>query len=257
MTNLPLSLVVITLNEQENIQRCLKSVPFAQDIIVLDSGSTDRTREVAESMGARVFNEKWRGYYGQKVRATELAKHDWVLSLDADEALSSQLIQEIQALFAGKNGELADGYEMARLSFHLGRWIRHGGWYPDRQIRLFHRQRCQWRSGHLHERVEGNNIARAKGNLLHYVFKDLADQVETNNEYSSLGAKDLVAQGKAFILIKLIFKPLLKFIETYIYNRGFLDGLPGFIIAVGASYSLFLKYAKHWEMTSKKDLHHL
>lgn len=251
MEKTPVSLVVITLNEEKNIERCLRSAPFVDDIVVVDSGSTDRTCEIAESLGARVYKEEWRGYYRQKVRATELAKHDWILSLDADEGLSPDLSAEIEALL---NSELPeDGFNIPRLSYHMGRWIHHGGWYPDAQIRFFHRSRCHWKEGNVHERLVGDNVRRLKAPIYHWVFEDIADQVDTNNEYSTLGAQDLADRGKNFSLLKLIFKPYSKFIETYILKRGFMDGLPGFIISVGAAYSVFLKFAKLWEMKKMKS----
>ena len=244
---LPLSLVVITLNEESNIERCLKSVPFASDIVVLDSQSTDQTVSRAKDLGARTFVEAFRGYRAQKQRATELAQFDWVLSLDADEALSPGLAEEIFALWKSGEIENLDGFEMPRLSYHLGRWIHHGGWYPDRQLRLFHRKKCQWVGGHVHERVSGTRVSRLGQPIHHWVFRDLADQVQTNNEYSTRGADDLVSKGQGFSLARLVFKPWSKFAELYLWKRGFLDGLPGFVIAVGAAYSVFLKYAKLWE----------
>lgn len=249
-----ISLVVITLNEERNIARCLKSVSWADDIVVLDCGSQDQTLEIARRLGARVFQENWRGYRAQKERATELALHDWVLSLDADEALSPRLSRECEALIQSGRLEDFDGYRMPRLSFHMGRWIRHGGWFPDFQTRLFQRKRCRWAGGHVHEYVEGAKIQTLPFPLLHWVFQDLAHQVQTNNRYSSNGAEDLADRKKSFHLIPLILKPVSKFLETYIVKRGFLDGLPGFIISVGAAYSIFLKYAKLWEIRQRSEI---
>lgn len=246
-------MTIITLNEEKNLQRCVESVPFATEVIVLDSGSTDGTAEVAKRLGVKFYSEEWRGFTKQKARAVELASNDWILSLDADEALSPELADEIQSLLtSGK--DLADGYEMRRRSFHLLRWIRYGGWYPDIQLRLFHRQRAGWQGGAVHERVVASSVKRLKGDLLHYPFLDLADQVSTNNEYSSLGAQDLRARRHHFSLLKLIIKPWSKFLELYVLKRGFLDGLPGFIIAVGGAYSVFLKWAKLWELERKLGL---
>jgi len=249
-TNLPLSLVVVTLNEEANIERCLRSVPFASDVVVVDSFSTDRTAEIAQKLGASVIQEKWRGYGPQKAFAVSKAKNDWVLSLDADEALSPELQQEIQAKFASLNPKV--GYEIPRKSYHLGRWIHHGGWYPDAQLRLFNRQHSQWSQDALHEKVQVKSKARLQSDMLHWVFEDLSDQVLTNDKYSSLGAGNLAKAGKEFSLLKLIFKPWTKFVECYFLKLGFLDGLPGFIIAVGAAYSIFLRHAKLWEMKMKK-----
>lgn len=243
-----LSLAIICLNEAANIERCVRSVPFATDVVVLDSHSTDRTREIAMACGARVFNEDWRGFRAQKQRATDLCAHDWVLSLDADEALSDEAQAELRELLASSSLNSFDGYELPRLSWNLGRWIRHGGWSPDLQLRLFHRKRASWQGGeHVHERVSAANVARLRGAILHWPFENLAEQVATNNRYSGLGADELRARGVRFSLAKLLWKPGSKFIETYFIKRGFLDGLPGFIIAVGAAYSVFLKFAKLWE----------
>lgn len=244
----------ITLNEQEGIGRAIESASFCDDIVVLDSGSTDDTCRIAREMGARVFLEEWRGFQAQKQRATELAKNDWILSLDGDEALSPDLRDElIQLLSKWASGEdqthfKVDGYRFPRLTFNLGRWIRHGGWYPDYQTRLYNRTRAKWIGGQVHERVEAPKVERLNGALLHYPFINHAEQVATNNRYSGLGAEALFTKGERFKMRKLIFKPVSKFLETYLIKRGFLDGLPGFIISVGAAYSIFLKYAKLWEM---------
>ena len=239
------SLVIITKDEEAHIERCIRSVPFAQEAVVLDSGSRDRTVEIARRLGARVFVEPWRGFYQQKVRATALARFDWVIFLDADEALSPESAEELKGLL--ENPE-ADAYALPRLSFHLGRWIRHGGWFPDYQVKVFNRKQARWIEQHVHEKIEAEKIVKTKNPIFHWVFDDLADQVNTNNRYSSLGAKDLLDKGQGFSFFRLVFKPMGKFFETFILKRGFLDGLPGFIIAVGAAYSMFLKYAKLWEL---------
>lgn len=246
MEKRPISLVIITLNEDENIARCIQSVPWADEVIVLDSNSKDKTREIAESLGAKVHIQNFLGFRDQKQKATDLAKNDWILSLDADEALSLGLSQEILDTF--DTTPIQDGYRMPRLSFHLGRWIKHGGWYPDRQLRFFNRKKAKWGGGHVHEKIECENVGTFKNNLLHYVFRDLKHQVDANNRYSTLGAQDLYDRKKKFSFLKLIFKPISKFIETYIWKFGFMDGLPGFIISVGAAYSVFLKFAKLKEL---------
>lgn len=241
-----LSLVVIAKNEEANIARCLDSVPFAAEKLVLDSGSSDRTVEIARARGARVEFREWRGFYLQKKAATELAKSDWILSLDADEALSPELAAEIKKLL--ESDPAADAYAMPRISYHLGRWIRHGGWYPDWQVRLFDRRKAAWQAGEIHEKITAAAIVKLKSPIKHWVFTGIADQVETNNRYSTLGATQLQKEGIKFRVWRLILKCKSKFIETYIWKRGFLDGLPGFIIAVGAAYSMFLKHAKLWEL---------
>jgi glycosyltransferase involved in cell wall biosynthesis len=257
MQRLPISLVIITLNEERNIERCIASAPWVSDIVVLDSASHDRTRELAEKAGARVFDESFRGYRDQKQRAVELAKFNWVLSLDADEVLSPRLSAEIQSAFKSAEPQ-GEAFQIPRLSFHLGRWIKRGGWYPDYQVRLFHRDRAQWVGGHIHERVEAEHAGVMEAPILHYVFRDLAHQVETNNRYSTLGAADVFDSrpnvSGAWILWKMVSKPISKFVETYLLKLGFLDGIPGFIISVGAGYSIFLKYSKVWELKNREKI---
>lgn len=245
MTQLPISLIVITKNEEAQIERCLNSVPWASEKIVVDSYSTDKTVAIAEKLGAKVYQEAWRGFGPQKAFATSKATNDWILSLDADEALSPELSLEIQQRF--QSLEETVGYELPRRSFHLGRWIYHGGWYPDRQLRLFHRQKSHWPDSALHEKVQAEKVERLDHDLLHWVFEGVSDQVITNDRYSTLGAEKLYAQGEKFPVLKMLIKPPIKFLECYLLKAGCLDGLPGLIIAVGASYSIFLRYAKIWE----------
>lgn len=254
----PISLVVITKNAGDHIARCLKSVPFASDIVVLDSGSTDGTKEIAKAAGARVFDEEWRGFGPQKRRASELAKTDWILSLDADEALSPEAQNELQVLMTYLDAKPAKIYAFPRLSFHLGRWIRHGGWYPDWQMRLYDRRSANWNNERIHEKVqmlsgEAPSPQKLKQPIQHWVFKDLADQVQTNNRYSTLGSETLRDKGRSFWFVHLILKPKVKFLECYFWKLGILDGLPGLIIAVGAGYSVFLKWAKLWEIERIKS----
>lgn len=244
---LPLSLVVITLNEEKNLKACLDSVPFASDIVVLDSFSKDNTKQIAESAGARFIEQSWLGFGPQKKKAVELAKYDWVLSLDADERLSPELQAEIRQQFERLDAKT--GYLLPRISFYLGRWIRHGGWYPDYQLRLFNRQHSNWDQAGIHEKVIAVQTEKFKTPIQHYVFESISHQVITNDKYSSLQSQNLFREKKArFSVFKLITKPWVKFVENYFYKRGFLDGLPGFIIAVGSAYSVFLKHAKLWEL---------
>ncbi len=243
---LPLSLIIITLNEEKSIKDCIESVPFASDIVVLDSFSKDKTKELAAICGARVFDQEWLGYGPQKIKATELAKYDWVLSLDADERLSPESQVEIQNVFSKLTPET--GYQLPRLSYFLGRWIRHGGWYPDYQLRLFNRRHSGWSDSPIHEHVVASSTLKLKNPIRHFVFKSISQQVITNDKYSSLQAQQLKAQKIRFSLFKLMTKPWVKFIENYVFKLGFLDGMAGFIIAVGSGYSVFLKHAKQWEL---------
>lgn len=250
--SIKISVAIITFNESSNIRRCIKSVDFANEIIVVDSLSSDDTCEIAKSLGAKVINQKFLGHIKQKQLAVDSCSNEWILSLDADEELSDELRNEIMELL--KTPFKYDAYIMPRVSFHLGRWIRHGGWYPDAKIRLFNKTKAYWGGYNPHDKVIVNGtVGKLKGDLQHYVFDDLRHNIDTNNSYSSIMANDLFKEEKSFSYIKLFLKPIGKFLETYIYKRGFLDGLPGFIIAVGASYSMFLKFAKLWELTKVKN----
>ncbi|MCG8333103.1 MAG: glycosyltransferase family 2 protein [Proteobacteria bacterium] len=249
INNIYISAAVITLNEEKNIRDCLTSLSWVDEIIVVDSLSPDKTKEIAESMGAKVIDQAFLGHVKQKQLAVDSCTHDWVIALDADERVTDSLRDEIASLFRNTNeSDLLHGYSVARKSFHLGRWIMHGGWYPDRNIRLFNRKAGYWTGTNPHDviTVEGK-AGHLKSALEHYVFNDLKHNVQTNNSYSSISARILFEENKKPSLLKLLFKPFGKFIETYVVKRGFLDGMPGFIIAVGAAYSMFLKYAKLWE----------
>lgn len=250
MEKLPLSLVIVACDEEDQIERCLRSAPFASELLVVDSFSKDSTVSKAQSAGARVIQEKWRGFGPQKRFAVDQAKYDWILSLDADEALSPELADEIRREFAGLDPKT--GYILPRISFHLGRWIRHGGWFPDGQKRLFHRTHSQWTDAAIHEKVESPATAWLKNPIKHWVFDDLSDQQKTNDRYSSLLAQALFEKGTRFRFHNLLFKPWVKFVENYFFKLGFMDGLPGFIIAVGSGYSVFLKWSKLWELERGK-----
>lgn len=244
-----ISAAIITLNEEKKIGDCLRSLDWVDEIVVVDSVSSDRTREIAEALGAKVIEQPFLGHVKQKQLAVDRCSNDWIIALDADERVTGPLKEEIIRLFESTpETQLKNGYTVARKSFHLGRWILHGGWYPDRNIRLFNRKHGKWSGVNPHDviTVEGKPGC-LKGALEHYVFDDLSHNVRTNNSYSSISAKILFEEGNKPSLLKLLFKPFGKFIETYLVKRGFLDGMAGFIISIGAAYSMFLKYAKLWE----------
>ena len=243
---LPISCVIIVKNEENHIVECLRSASFAEEILVMDSGSTDRTCELAAAEGARVVHQEWLGFGPQKAKVTGQAQFDWVLNIDADERISEELAAEIISRWPTLDPRA--GYLIPRKSFYLGRWIFHGGWYPDYQLRLYHRKHSQWDSAPIHEKVKSPFKEKLIYPLEHYVFKDLHHQIETNNRYSTLQAQELHRRGIRFRYLYLFFKPWTKFFECYVWKRGFLDGLPGLIIAVGAAYSVFLKWTKLWEI---------
>lgn len=248
----PLSVVIITLNEQKNIERALKSVQWADEVIIYDSGSTDQTIPIATALGAKVTSGPWLGFGPTKRKAAELAKNDWVLSIDADEEVSPELAMEIQSGLA--QFKPATAYRMPRLSYFLGRWIRHGGWYPDYQIRLFNRKTASWSQSSVHEKIKAENYETLSNNLNHYVFKDIAHQIQTNNKYSTLLAETLLEKGRSFSWFHLMTKPAVKFLECYIWKLGFLDGWPGYVIARNASHSVFMKWSKLKELEMLKGV---
>jgi glycosyltransferase involved in cell wall biosynthesis len=249
-----ISATVIALNEERDLPRCLESLKFCDEIIVVDSGSTDRTVEVAKQFGAKVLVEPWRGYGAQKNFAMSQATSGWVLNIDADEVITPELREEILAEIG--SDQPAAGYAVARKTFYLGRWIRHGGWYPNYVTRLSQKALGQWSEPNVHEVLEvKGELRRLKNPMLHYTFSDIADQVRTNMRYAHQGALDLHRRGVPASYLKLIVKPFGKFIETYFFKQGCLDGLPGFIISINAAHSMFLKYAYLMEMNRENPDH--
>jgi glycosyltransferase involved in cell wall biosynthesis len=238
-----ISATIITYNEERNLPRAIESLRCCDEILVVDSGSTDRTVAIAERFGARVTEANWRGYAGQKNYASDQATHDWVLSIDADEALSEDLEAEIWQL--KKNGPTYDAYTLPRLAQYLGKWILYSGWYPDRKIRLFDRRKACWVGDYVHESVKvTGTVGALKGNLLHYTCGSLTEHLKTMDRYTTLAAEELAARKKPIGLRQLLLDPIWTFFKTYILQRGFLDGLEGLTIAYMAALYTFLKYAK-------------
>lgn len=246
----PLSVTIITLNERENIARAIESVRWADEIVVIDSGSTDGTVEIARELGARVIHHDWPGYGGQKNFAQSQAMHDWILNIDGDESVPEPLAREVQRRLedVGSGRSLERGFRIPRKNFFLGRWIRHGGWYPNYLIRLADRRHARWSEPHVHEALQVRGEIGTLSEALHnYSFPTIESQILTNLRFSRLGSEDLKRRGKRPSLLKLVAKPVGKFVETFIIKQGFRDGLPGFIISVNAAHSMFLKFAYLFE----------
>jgi glycosyltransferase involved in cell wall biosynthesis len=240
---------IITLNEERNIARAVESLRCCDEILMVDSGSSDRTLELAQNLGVRVIEAPWRGYAKQKNLAAENASHDWILSIDADEALSERLEGEIWNL--KKNGTECDAYTMPRLAQYLGRWIFHGGWYPDRKVRLYHRSKARWVGEFVHESVKvDGRVGRLDANLLHYTCDSLSEHLKTMDRYTTLAAEEMVARKKKIPIHKVAVDPLWTFVKGYVIQRGFQDGLEGLAIAYMSSLYTFLKYAKARNMGS-------
>lgn len=238
-----ISATIITFNEERNLPRAIESLRCADEILVVDSGSTDRTVEIAENLGARVIESPWPGYAKQKNLAAERAAHDWILSIDADESLSEALEGEIWRL--KKNGTAFDAYTMPRLAQYLGRWIHHSGWYPDRKVRLYHRAKACWVGEYVHETVKVTGaVGHLEGNLLHFTCDSLSEHMKTMDRYTTLAAEQLIAAGQQVTWRRLLFEPPWTFFNTYVLKAGYLDGMEGLAIANMAALYNFLKYAK-------------
>src|SRR5689334_19662361 len=238
-----ISAAIITYNEERNIARVLESLRCCDEIVVIDSGSNDRTVELATKLGARVIDSVWRGFAGQKNHASEHCEHDWVLSLDADEALSEALEAEIWQI--KKNGPQFDAYTMPRLAQYLGRWILHSGWYPDRKIRLFDRRRAKWVGEYVHESVLVDGpIGHLKSNILHFTCNSLSEHLKTMDRYTTLAAEQILANREKVTWWRLVCEPPWTFFQTYFLKLGFLDGVEGLAIANMAALYNFVKYAK-------------
>jgi glycosyltransferase involved in cell wall biosynthesis len=238
-----ISATIVTLNEERNIARAIESLRCADEIVVIDSGSKDQTREIAMRLGARVIEEKWRGYAGQKNFAAECAGNDWILSIDADESVTPELESEILAL--KKEGARFDGYSFPRLAQYLGRWIGHSGWYPDKKVRLYNRKKAEWVGEYVHESVRVTGTAgELQGNLLHFTCATLSEHLATLDRYTTLAAREVMARKTPVTILRLTVDPAWTFFRTYVLQRGFLDGPQGLAIAWMAALYTFLKYAK-------------
>ena len=249
---------IITFNEAEHIREACESVSWADEILVVDADSTDATRELAEECGARVIRRAWPGFAAQKQFAAESASHDWIFSLDADERVSPELRVSIEDLLYTADAQLADGYLVARRSFYMDRWIRGGGWYPDRQLRLYRRSRGRWMGAHVHESVRMEEGARVEtlggGDLLHYTGRDAAHHHRMIGErYAPLAARQMFEAGKRTSPLRIALSGPASFARSYLLKAGFRDGFPGYCIARFAAHHAYLKNLMLWEMEQRRE----
>ena len=249
----PVTATVITFNEAANIQAALESLSWADEIVVVDSESTDNTVAMARRFTDRVIVRPWPGYAAQKNFAAGEAAHDWIFSLDADERVSPALASEIDALL--RSGPAAAGYRVPRVTFHLGRWIRSTDWYPDYQLRLYDRRHSRWSGRYVHESVSADGpVADLRGELLHYAYRDLAHHLQTMDRYTTLAAKQMFEEGRRAGWIDLAVQPPAAFLRNYVLRGGFRDGVPGLIVSAMNARYVGLKFAKLWELCSPSTL---
>lgn len=244
---LKVSATIITLNEAEHIGAAIDSVSWADEVLVVDSGSTDATVEIARARGATILSRAWSGYIDQKNFAAERASHDWILSLDADERVTPALAAEVRALLATEPPRRA--YRMPRVSFHLGRWVRTTDFYPDYQTRLYDRRAARWQGKHVHESVSADGPSgQLRQEIEHYSFRDLRDQMDRINLYTTLAARQMHEAGRRAGPLDLLVHPPAAFLRNYVLRRGLLDGMVGLTISLTSACSVFLKFAKLWEL---------
>ncbi len=244
MTRVPITGCVISFNEAERIGACLDSLDFCDEILLVDSHSTDDTRTLAAGKRAKVLTRDWNGFGEQKEFAVRAAEHDWVLCLDADERVSPDLADEIRAL-AARDFDGQRGFRLPRCTNWLGRWIRHGTWYPDRQLRLYDRRYGEWQGAEPHPKVELDGPSAAlRGDILHLAYRDLDDHLQTIDRYTTIMARGLHERGRRARLANLVVNPALRFLRFYVLKRGFLEGWRGLVLAFLAAHYVRLKYVK-------------
>ena len=249
-----LSVTIITKDESAHVGGAIESVAWADEIVVVDSESSDDTAAIARRYTDRVIVRPWPGYIAQKNYAAAIASHDWILSLDADERVTPVLAEEMKVRLAGTPDHAA--YRMPRVTWHLGRWIRTTDWYPDDQLRLYDRRTAEWTGRYVHEAVTvRGTVGQLHGELQHVAFRDIADHLETIDRYSTYAAQQMHESGRHAHVLQLAVHPPLAFLRNYILRRGILDGAVGFVISVMNSYYVFLKFAKLWEL-QRSPAHH-
>ena len=255
MPRLPLSIPVVTRNEERNLARCLASVAdLASEIIVMDSGSTDGTRSVAEHHGARWVEQEWLGFRDQKNAVLRLCTQPWVLALDADEEVSPAMRQDIEAFFAEGPDKRWAGASFPRKVWFLGRWITHGDWYPDRKLRLARREGARWAGSPEHDFMEvGGAVLACRGDLHHFSFPDMERYVSKINVFAGEYLKRQLAAGRRWSLLPTLTRPAWRFFRAYVLRRGFMDGFPGLWIAWSTAYQTFVRHSRLYEHEHRAD----
>lgn len=248
-----ISASIIVFNEEENIAELCETVSWADEIVIVDSNSTDRTVEIARKYTDKIFNREFRGYKDKHEYADSMAAGDWIFWIDADERVTPELLSSIERIKKSPEERLPSGFRIARKTWYAGRWIKHGGWYPDYQMRLYRKADSYWDGAAPHQtaRVTGR-IETLDGELLHYTKRDLSEHHRVTNNYATLAAEHLEQQGARPGAGKIFFSTVAAFIRTYLLKQGFRDGVQGLIIAMFTAYGVFLKYSKVWERNNLK-----
>lgn len=248
-----ISASIIVFNEEENIAELCETVAWADEIVIVDSNSSDRTLEIAKTYTDKVFQREFRGYKDKHEFADSMTTGDWIFWIDADERVTPELKNSIESLRSVSESDLPAGFRIARRTWYEGRWIKHSGWYPDYQMRLYRKVDSYWDGVAPHQtaRVRGE-IKTLEGELLHYTKRDLSEHHRVTDSYATLAAEHLANEGVKSGLSKIFFNPIAAFIRTYLLKQGFRDGIQGLMIAMFTAYGVFLKYAKVWERQNLK-----
>jgi glycosyltransferase involved in cell wall biosynthesis len=243
----PVTVTIITKNEADHVEAAIDSVGWADEIVVVDCGSTDATVSLARAKGVRVAHRDWTGWIDQKNFAASLAAHDWIFSLDADERATPVLAAEIRRAIDSPTPSAA--YRVPRVTFHLGRWVRTTDFFPDFQTRLYDRRRARWTGKYVHESVTADGpVGQLREELQHYSYRDLADHMDRINHYTTLAARQMHERGRRASAVDLVVQGPAAFLRNYVLRRGFLDGTVGFTLSVVNGYAVFLKFAKLWHL---------
>ncbi len=244
------SACVMTFNNDEQIEECLKSVTWADETVVVDSFSTDRTIDICRNYTDRVYQRKWPGFKDQSNYTMSLAQYEWILFMDADERITPELYSEIQSHLNDASCDWS-GFYFPRKTLYLGKWINHGDWYPAYDLRLYKKEKGCWvREPHAKIQLDGK-AKYLKQDMLHFSYKNLSGQLHTIDKYTDMSASEMEKEGTGFVTCQLVFRPLFRFIKGYIFKRGFMDGVPGFVAAITTSFYVFMKYAKLRESRTK------
>ena len=246
------SACVMTFNNDDQIEDCLKNITWADETIVVDSFSTDKTVDICRKYTDRVYQRKWPGFKDQSNYTMSLARYEWILFMDADERITPELYNEIQIHLKNNSANWC-GFYFPRRIFYLGKWINHGDWYPAYDLRLYKKNKGCWEK-EPHAKIKLDGKAKyLKNDMLHFSYRNLSHQLKTIDTYTDMSASEMERSGVGFITLQLIFRPFIRFIKGYFFKRGFMDGVPGFIAAVTTSFYVFMKYAKLKELRTKKS----